>query len=110
MGNLDLPIEISNDFDVDSLLKTFKISFKLGNNLLENLFLIVDIEKIFHLHEVVVLINIKQFLNSCEIIELEKYAIYNKVYLMLVDSRSYGVSTKYEKKLLIDTDLSECVL
>ena len=45
-----------------------------------------------------------------ELIELYKYAIYNNVNIFLVDSQSYGVTLKYEKKLIIDDNLDEFVL
>ncbi len=107
---LDLPIELVEDFDVETLLKAFKINFKESNNLLDNLFLLLDIEKIFKIHKLVVLVNVKQFLDNDEIQELEKYAIYNKIQLILIDCSSYGLPNIYENKLLIDSDLSENML
>lgn len=109
-ANLDLPICIENEFSVDNLIKLFKINFYKKETLLENLLLIIDIEKVFKNHDVIVLINICIFLNKDEIIELEKYAIYNQVPLLLVDSINSGIKNKYEKKLIIDEDLSESVI
>lgn len=108
--NIDLPLYLNEDFDVISLLRLFKIGFIESNNILENLLLLLDIEKIFHIHEVVILINVKQLLDLDEIKELEKYAIYNKISLLLIDSYSYGETNEYESKLLIDSDLSEIVI
>lgn len=110
LSELDLPIELAEDFDIETLLKAFKITFKESNNLLDNLFLLIDIEKIFKIHKLVVLVNVKQFLDNDEIQELEKYAIYNKIQLILIDCSSYGLPNIYENKLLIDSDLSENVL
>lgn len=110
LSELDLPIELTEDFDVETLLKAFKITFKESNSLLDNLFLLLDIEKIFRIHKLVVLVNTRQFLDTDEIQELEKYAIYNKVQLILIDCSSYGLPNIYENKLLIDSDLSENML
>lgn len=110
IGNLDLPLCLNEDFDIMSLLRLFKISFIESNNILENLLLLLDIEKIFHIHETIILINVKQLLNVDEIKELEKYAIYNKISLLLIDSYSFEKINEYESKLLIDSDLYEIVL
>lgn len=110
LNEFDLPITIENEFDIENLLKIFKISFQEKETLIEKLLLLIDIEKIMNIHSIIVLVNIKQFLNIDELKELEKYSIYNKIPLLLVDANSYGKATEYEYKLIIDSDLSEIVI
>ena len=44
------------------------------------------------------------------LIELYKYAIYNKIKILLIDSQSYGTTTSYENKLIVDSNLDEFML
>lgn len=54
--------------------------------------------------------NLKQYLNKVELIELYKYSIYNGVNIILIDSQAYGVKMEYERKLIIDNSLEEYML
>ena len=72
--------------------------------------MLIDLEKILKLNSILFFINLKQFLNNDELIELYKYAIYNNIIIVLIDSQSYGVPLKFEKKLIVDSDLEEFVL
>ena len=104
---MDLNIDINNDFDLDSMIKLLNVSIKQKDNLLDNLFLLVDIEKELSINKIIVFINLKQYLNNNELIELYKYLLYNNVVVLLIDSQSYGVCNEYEKKLIIDDELEE---
>lgn len=107
LNDMDLNIDINNDFDLDSMIKLLNVSIKQKDNLLDNLFLLVDIEKELSINKIIVFINLKQYLNNNELIELYKYLLYNNVVVLLIDSQSYGVCNKYEKKLIIDDELEE---
>ncbi len=95
---------------IDNILKQLKVSFNVQDNLLDNLLLILDIEHVFQFNDLLIFVNLKQYLNKVELIELYKYAIYNKVQILLIDSQSYGCTQNYEKKLIIDENLEEIVL
>ena len=107
LNDMDLNIDINNDFDLDSMIKLLNVSIKQKDNLLDNLFLLVDIEKELSINKIIVFINLKQYLNNNELIELYKYLLYNNVVALLIDSQSYGVCNEYEKKLIIDDELEE---
>lgn len=107
LDDMDLNIDINNDFDLDSIIKLLNVSIKSKDNLLDNLFLLVDIEKELSINKIIVFINLKQYLNNNELIELYKYLLYNNVVVLLIDSQSYGVCNEYEKKLIIDDELEE---
>ena len=107
LNDMDLNIDINNDFDLDSMIKLLNVSIKPKDNLLDNLFLLVDIEKELSINKIIVFINLKQYLNNNELIELYKYLLYNNVVVLLIDSQSYGVCNEYEKKLIIDDELEE---
>ncbi len=110
LTNIDLPITINDTFSIEDLIKLSKISINIKNDLLDNLLLLIDLEKILKLNNILFFVNLKQFLNNDELIELYKYAIYNNIIIVLIDSQSYGATINFEKKLIIDSDLEEFVL
>ena len=107
LNDMDLNIDINNDFDLDLMIKLLNITIKSKDNLLDNLFLLIDIEKELNINKVIVFINLKQYLNKNELIELYKYLLYNNVVVLLIDSQSYGICNEYEKKIIIDEELEE---
>ena len=106
----ELPIEFSDEICLENIIKNFKISINTKEELLDNLFLLIDLEKILKSKKNIVFINLKQYLKTEELIELYKYAIYNEVKLILIDSQSYGCTLEFESKLIIDENLDEFVL
>lgn len=110
LNNMDLPLVINNDISTETLGKFFKISINKPLSLLDNLFLLIDLERELKINKLLVFINLKAYLFNDELYELYKYSLYNKVKILLVDSFNYGVSLNNEKKLLIDENLDEFVL
>lgn len=107
LNDMDLNIDINNDFDLDLMIKLLNITIKSKDNLLDNLFLLIDIEKELNINKIIVFINLKQYLNKNELIELYKYLLYNNIVVLLIDSQSYGICNEYEKKIIIDEELEE---
>ena len=107
---IDLPFIMNDNFTKEDILKLFKISITIQNDLLDNLLLLVDLENILKVNDVLFMINLKQYLSKEELEEFYKYSIYNGIRVVLVDSQSYGVTLNYEKKLIIDENLDEFVL
>ena len=108
--NIDIPIILNNDITIEDIVKFFKISINKHNDLLDNLLLLIDLEKNLKINEILFFINLKQYLNKDELIELYKYSIYNEITIVLIDSQSYGIKLEYENKLIIDENLDEFVL
>lgn len=106
----NLPLVINDEFDIDTILKLLKVSIDSKNNLLDNLFLLIDINNNFKINELLIFVNLKQYLTLEELNELYKYSIYNNVKILLIDSQCYGVTNKFEKKLIIDGNLDEFLL
>ena len=107
LNDMVLNKDINNDFDLDLMIKLLNITIKSKDNLLDNLFLLIDIEKELNINKIIVFINLKQYLNKNELIELYKYLLYNNVVVLLIDSQSYGICNEYEKKIIIDEELEE---
>ena len=105
--NIDIPIILNNDITIEDIVKFFKISINKHNDLLDNLLLLIDLEKTLKINEILFFINLKQYLNKNELIELYKYLLYNNIVVLLIDSQSYGICNEYEKKIIIDEELEE---
>lgn len=110
LNQIDLPIIINEDFSVELLIKLLKPNISASNNLLNNLLMLIEMEKTFHLNKILIFINLKQYLSKTELMEFYKYAIYNKINILLLDSQSYGTTLEFEQKLIIDENLDEIVL
>lgn len=110
LNEFDMPLVIDENLSVESITKNLKISLDEKSELLENLLLLIDLERTIKCNELLVFVNLKQYLSKEELNELYKYSLYNKIKIMLVDSQCYGVTLNYEKKLIIDESLEEFVL
>lgn len=89
LNKSDLPLQILEEITPENIIKNLKLTINPKNNLLDNLI---------------------QYLTVQELIELYKYAIYNKVKIILIDSQCYGATFNYENKLIIDSNLDEFML
>lgn len=107
--DLDLPLNISNDFSINKLLKLMNISIKDTNDLLQNVLTYIEISMLIQ-QKMIIFINLKSYLSKAELIEIYKYCIYNKVKILLIDNNLYGATLDYEKKLIIDCNLEEYTL
>lgn len=110
INDLELPIKYNFELNFENIIKMYKPSINIKDNLLDNLLIVADLEKELKINKFIVLVNVKQFLNKEELKELYKYYIYNDLILILVDSQSYGVSNIYENKLIIDGNLDEIMI
>ncbi len=110
LNNVEVPLQIESEFSVDNLNKLMRLSINAKEDLLDNMLMLIDLEKTLKLNNLLVFVNLKQYLSKDELSELYKYSIYNEVIIFLVDSQSYGVCLKYEKKHIIDENLDEFML
>lgn len=108
--NIDLPLIVNNDISMDVVNKIMKFEIDVKNDLLENILLLIDLEKTIQRNDVLCFVNLKPYLNKNELIELYKYSIYNQIRIILIDSQSYRTTLDYEKKLIIDSNLDEFVI
>lgn len=110
INSVDLPLKFDEDINIESLLKILNIGINKKEELLDNIILLIDIEKVLKTNSILIFINLKQYLSRDELAELYKYAIYSQVTIILIDSQCYGGTLKYEKKLIIDENLDEFML
>lgn len=110
LNDIDIPLSLDDDISLDNLIKLLNVRINQKDNLLDNLFLIIDLEKLFNKDNILIFVNLKQYLSKDEVNEFYKYCIYNQVKILLIDSQSYGVTLNNEIKLIIDENLDEFVL
>ncbi len=110
LNEVELPLSVESDISIENITKFMKVSINKNNGLLDNLLLLIDLERVLKLNNILFFVNLKQYLTKVELIELYKYAIYNQVSILLVDSQSYGTTLYYEKKLIIDNNLDEFMI
>lgn len=110
LNEIDMPLVIDENLSIDSVTKNLKISLDEKSELLENLLLLIDLERTIKCNKLLVFVNLKQYLSKEELNELYKYSLYNKMKIMLVDSQCYGVTLNCEKKLIIDENLEEFMI
>ena len=110
LNDIDLPLYVENDISIDNINKLIKLGISSKEELLDNLMLLIDLEHTLKTNNFLVFVNLKQYLTKNEVVELYKYAIYNEITIMLVDSICHGVTLKNEKKYIIDENLDEFML
>lgn len=110
LNSIDLPLSVENEISIDTITKFVKIGINSKNELIDNLILLIDLEKILNTNNLLIFINLKQYLKTDELKELYKYSLYNDVNILLIDSQAYGVTLEYEKKLIIDENLDEFMI
>ncbi len=109
LENIDIPLVINQELNLDELSKNLNIEIKI-DDLVKNIFTIIDICKEIKDVDIIFFVNLKDYLNNEELNEIYKYAIYNKIVIAMIDSKSFGICQKYEKKFIIDNNLDEYML
>lgn len=110
LNDIDLPLYIDNDISIENINKLIKLGISPKEELLDNLMLLIDLEDTLNTNNLLIFINLKQYLNKNELVELYKYAMIKDVKILLIDSHSYGVTLKNEKKHIIDENLDEFMI
>lgn len=107
---IELPIIIDDSYSVSDFIKLLEFKISNKNNLLDNLFLLIDVTKTFNLDKLLVFVNLKQYLSDEDLIEFYKYVIYHNCDVLLIENVLYKKLIEYEKKLIIDCDLVEYIV
>ena len=106
----ELPVSISTDDNIENIIKMFKYKINQNEDLLDNLLLILDLETVLNSNKALCFINLKQYLSSEEILEFYKYASYNSINVIMIESTRYDYFTNYEKIIIIDQSLDESMI
>lgn len=108
----ELPFEfIMNDsINIVDILKVFNLKIDSINytHILEKLELLVDLISTLKIANILVIPNLKMYLNENELLEFYKYSLYNNVNLLIIER--YNTKLKYEKVLKIDEFFNDEIL
>ncbi len=112
---IDLMNELSSDFCISAnwnlakYLKAYEFSVQINSfdGMFEKLMTYIQLMAEFMQGKTICFINLKSYFDNAELVELYKYAIYNKVTILLVESSVQNDTLDYERKLIIDNEFDE---
>lgn len=107
---LDIPITIKNDFDFESIIKSFKFEVNFSDDLLNNLTDLLEIKLSLSKEKIYVFINLKSYLSNEDLLEFYKYICSKNINSIFIDTSKYEDFNNYVNKIIIDTDLDEFVI
>lgn len=107
---IDIPITIKNDFDFESIIKSFKFEVNFFDNLLNNLIDLLEVKLNLSKEKIYVFINLKSYLNNEDLLELYKYIFAKNINSIFIDTNKYDDLNDNVNKIIIDTDLDEFVI
>ena len=107
----ELPFEfnMNSEVEITDLIKAFdvKIDSSCYITVLEKIEFIINLLAEFDLAKVLVIPNLKTFLQEEDLLELYKYSIYNNIKLLILENKHCENVLKYEKKNVIDENFDE---
>lgn len=107
---VDIPITIKNDFDFDSIIKSFKFEVNFSDDLLNNLINLLEVKTNLSKEKIYIFINLKSYLNNEDLLEFYKYIYLKNIYSIFIDTSKYADLNDYINKVIIDRDLDEFVI
>ena len=82
-------------------------STEADEKIIEKLFKIVELVQCLDLVKLTIIVNVKQYLDSDELVEFYKYCVYNNVKLLLLERGSEVSLLERERILFVDEDYDE---
>ena len=107
---VDIPITIKNDFDFDSIIKSFKFEVNFSDNLLNNLINLLEVKTNLSKEKIYIFINLKSYLNNEDLLDFYKYIYLKNINSIFIDTSKYADLNDYINKVIIDRDLDEFVI
>jgi CRISPR-associated protein Csn2 len=88
-------------------LNYLRIKANADEKIIEKLFKIVELVQCLDLVKLTIIVNVKQYLDSDELVEFYKYCVYNNVKLLLLERGSEVSLLERERILFVDEDYDE---
>lgn len=106
----ELPFEfvMKNEIEITEILKLYNLKIDSENyiSVLERIELLIDIISTMKIADILIIPNLKLFLDDKDLVELYKYSLYNNINLLLIERYS-SKRLKYEKNIIIDEDFND---
>lgn len=107
----ELPFEFTmdDDLEISDLLKIFKVKIDVSCycTIMEKIEFIINVLSTLKIANILVIPNLKTYLNEEELVELYKYSVYNNINLLVVENSTSEKKLKYEVKNIIDENFDE---
>ncbi len=107
----EIPFEfnINSEIEMLDLLKAFnvKIDSSCYTTMVEKIEFVINILASLKIARVLVIPNLKIYVNEDELLEIYKYSIYNNINLLVIENRHSEKLLKYEQKNIIDENFDE---
>lgn len=107
---IEFPIELSikEEISLNDIIKIFNLKIEMSNftDIVKRIEFIIDILANLNLANILVIPNLKSYLNNKQIIEIYKYSLYNKINLLIIETNKVR-KNKFEKILIIDKQFND---
>ena len=106
----ELPFEFTmkSELNIPEILKIYnlKIDGEMYHSILEKIELLIDLLANLKISNILIIPNLKSFLEDVELVELYKYSLYNNINLLIIERNSYN-RLKYESNMIIDENFDD---
>lgn len=106
----ELPFEFTmkSELDIPEILKIYnlKIDGEMYHSILEKIELLIDLLATLKISNILIIPNLKSFLEDVELVELYKYSLYNNINLLIIERNSYD-KLEYESNMIIDENFDD---
>lgn len=109
MEEFSFEILCKKDSSILDILKMYGIRIKanVDEKIIEKLFKLVELVQCLDLAKLIILVNVKQYLDSDEIVEFYKYCVYNNVKLLVLERGLEVSPLERERILFVDENFDE---
>ena len=109
----ELPFEfmMKSELEISEILKLYNLKIDSENytSALERIELLIDIISTMKIADILIIPNLKLFLDEKDLVELYKYSLYNNIKLLLIE-RNSSKKLKYEKNIKIDENFNDFLI
>ena len=109
----ELPFEfvMKSELEISEILKLYNLKMDSENytSVLERMELLIDIISTMKIADILIIPNLKLFLDDKDLVELYKYSLYNNIKLLLIE-RNSSKKLKYEKNIIIDENFNDFLI
>lgn len=109
INEISFEFNMNSEIDIMDLLKVFevKIDTTCYTTIVEKVEFMIDLISNLKIAEILIIPNLKTYLNAEELVEIYKYSIYNNVKLLIVENNKSNKTLIYEQKNIIDENFDE---
>lgn len=110
INELPFEFEMEDNMKIVDLLKLYELKIDTSNyiNVINKIEILIDLISTLKIAKILIIPNLKLFLNSEELVELYKYSLYNNINLISIE-RNLTEKLKYEKHFIIDENFNDFI-